>query len=370
MKYLNEDQELMLASIKEFVRNEIEPRVLEEMEIGNKCPLDLFDRARELGISNMMLPEEYGGIGESMVMHVAVVEEFAKVNLALSIACPQNMIAAMMLRVGTPEQKEAYMDELVNKGAGFSFTEPCAGSDASGIQSTAVLDGDEWVINGQKTWISFMTASEWTLCSAKTEHGVSSFLLNTNSPGVTKSKPFHKLGMHGSDTGELFLDNVRVPKIALIGKEGKGLHNVLGVLDEARLAVAAAAVGLAQEALDKAVAYSKERVAFGRPIASFQGLQWYAAEMATKISAARALVYEAAQEYDAGLPFGVTAAKAKFFAANMAQEVTNKAVQMCGGMGLMDDFGMERFYRDAKVCSITEGTDEILKLVVARDVFA
>lgn len=369
MPYLNEDQELMLDSVREFVAEELAPR-MDELEKENKFPSDLLARMKELGLNNMMLPEEHGGLGESMVAHVAIEKEVAKTSMVMAIAGTANMIADLMLRMGTPEQIEKYLPDLLEQGGGFAFTEPCAGSDSAGIQTTAAPDGDGWVINGQKTWISYMNQTDYFLCSARTENGVSAFLIDSKAEGFTKGQPFHKLGMRGSDTGELFFDNVRVPADALIGREGKGLHAVLAVLDEARLGVAACAVGLAEAALEKAVAYAKERTAFGRPIAGFQGLQWYGAEMATQIQAADALLFQVARDYDEGKPITVGAAQAKMFASKVALDVTQRAVQMCGGMGLMDDFGIERLYRDAKVCSITEGTDEILKLVIARKVFA
>ncbi len=369
MNYLNEDQELMLEAVREFVSGELEPRI-GELEKENKFPTDLLDRMKELGLNNMMLPEEHGGLGESMVLHMAIEKEIAKTSMVMAIAGTANMIAALMLRMGTPEQIEKYLPQLIEQGGGFAFTEPCAGSDSAGIETTAVREGDEWVINGQKTWISYMNQTDYFLCSAKTEAGVSAFLIDSKAEGFTKGQPFHKLGMRGSDTGELFFDNVRVSSDALIGKEGKGLHAVLGVLDEARLGVAACAVGLSEAALEKAVAYAKERTAFGRPIAAFQGLQWYGSEMASKIAAARSLLFEVARDYDEGRPITVGAAQAKLFASEVALDVTQRAVQMCGGMGLMDDFGIERLYRDAKVCAITEGTDEILKLVISRAVFA
>lgn len=369
MTYLNEDQELMLDSVKEFVANELAPR-MDELEKENKFPSDLLDRMKELGLSNMMLPEEYGGLGESMVAHMAIEKEVAKTSMVMGIAGTANMIANLMLHMGTPEQIDKYLPDLLEQGGGFAFTEPCAGSDSAGIQTTAVRDGDDWVVNGQKTWISYMNQTDYFLCSARTEAGVSAFLINSKTEGFSKGEPFHKLGMRGSDTGELFFDNVRLPADALIGAEGKGLHAVLGVLDEARLGVAACAVGIAEAALEKAVDYAKERVAFGRPIAAFQGLQWYAAEMDTQIAAARSLLFEVARDYDEGRSITVGAAQAKLFASKVALDVTQRAVQMCGGMGLMDDFGLERLYRDAKVCAITEGTDEILKLVISRSVFA
>ncbi|MEG2369238.1 MAG: acyl-CoA dehydrogenase family protein [Raoultibacter sp.] len=370
MSYLTEDEELMLDSVKEFAVEELRPRVMTDLE-NHTFPTDLLARMRELGLTNMSLPEEYGGLGSSMVAHVAIEKEVAKENMTMAIVGTSNMISSLLIKVGTQEQKDHFFPELLDTGAGFAFTEPCAGSDANGIVSSAVKDGDEWVLNGQKTFISYMHAIDWFLVSARTEEGgVSAFLVNKNTPGFSIGSVFHKLGMRGSETGELFLEDVRVPAIAMIGKEGKGLHCVLSVLDEARLGIAACAVGIAEAALEKAIEFTKQRVQFGRPVSANQGLQWYAAEMEARTAAARALLFEVARDFDEGKSINVGAAKAKFFAANAAIFVTDRAVQMCGGYGLTEEFGMERLYRDAKVCSITEGTDEVLKIVMSRQLFA
>ncbi|MEG2478495.1 acyl-CoA dehydrogenase family protein, partial [Gordonibacter sp.] len=373
MSYLNEDQELMLDAVREFAQTELRPRVLTELE-RDIFPYDLLDRMKELGLPLMAMPEEYGGLGESMVAHVAIEKEVAKENMTMALIGTNCVVASLIVRMGTQEQKDRYLPDLLETPGGFAFTEPAAGSDASGIEATAVKDGDEWVINGQKTFISFINQANYFLISARTNEtgdgGISAFLVPKDTPGLKLGSIFHKLGLRGSDTGELFFEDVRVPAIAMIGKENKGLHAALSLLDEARLGVASCAVGLAEAALEKSVEYVKGRVAFGRPLATKQGLQWYAAEMETKISAARALLFEVANDYDEGRSITVGAAKAKLFATSVAVEVTDRAIQMCGGYGLIEDYGVERLYRDARTCAIIEGTDEILKIVVSRQVLS
>lgn len=373
MSYLNEDQELMLDAVKEFAATEVRPRVLSDLE-QDVFPMDLLDRVKELGLPNMVLPEEYGGLGEEMVAHVAIEKEIAKESMTLALIGTNCVVASLIIRMGTQEQKDRYLPELLENPGGFAFTEPAAGSDAAGIQTTAVKDGDEWVINGQKTFISFVNQVDYFLISALTNEtgdgGISTFLVSKDAPGFKVGSLFHKLGMHGSDTGELFFEDLRVPAIALIGKENKGLHAALSLLDEARLGVASCAVGIAEAALERAIEYIKQRVAFGRPLSANQGLQWYIAEMDTKVAAARAMLFEVAKDYDEGKSITVGAARAKYFATKTASEVTDRAVQMCGGLGVTADYGVERLYRDAKMCSIIEGTDEILKIVVARAALA
>ncbi|MCL1846994.1 MAG: acyl-CoA dehydrogenase family protein [Coriobacteriia bacterium] len=361
----------MVSSAKEFIEAELKPRI-PELE-ANQFPADLIDKLHELGFMNMMLPEEYGGLGERMTTHMAIVEEFAKVNLTMAIVANQNMVGELLLDFATEEQKKLFFPKYSEDGnwAGFGFTEPTAGSDAGGIQTTAVKDGDDWIINGQKTFISYINICSAFLVSAKTnetdEGGISLFLVEKDLPGVEVGSIFHKLGMHGSETGELFFKDVRVPSIYMIGTENWGLPLVLKVLDEARLAIAMCGVGMAQGALDIAKAFVKEREQFGRKIKSFQGIKWYIAEMETKISAARALVYDVANDYDNGRLITVGTAKAKLFSAQMCMEVTDMAIQLCGGYGLVDDFGLERYFRDAKILSITEGTSEIMKVLIAQD---
>jgi alkylation response protein AidB-like acyl-CoA dehydrogenase len=364
--FLNEDQVLMVENAKEFAENEIKACV---PDIENEIfPQNLLEQLDELGYLNMYLPEEYGGISETMVTHMAIVEEFAKVNFMMAVVGNQNMVGELILKHGTEEQKEKFVAEP--GFIGFGFTEPTAGSDAAGIKTTAVKDGDEWVINGQKTFISYLNSCKAFLVSARTNEtgkgGISAFVVYADAPGVKIGSIFDKIGFRGSDTGELFLENVRVPAINMIGPENKGLNIALELLDSARLAIAACGVGIAQGALDKALAFVKQRETFGKPVITNQGIQFMLANMQTKIDAARALVYYTAELYDKGENINAWAAKAKLFASDMAQEVTRDAVQLCGGYGLCKDFDIERHYRDAMVLSITEGTNEMLRTVIAR----
>jgi butyryl-CoA dehydrogenase len=370
---LTEEQELMVNVAKEFAATEIRPEIPKIEQ--SQFPQQLMDRMFELGFRNMLIPEEFGGLGESMVSHLLITEEIAKESFVMAICGTTNTIGEILVEVANDEQKARLLPKYVAGGhiAGFGFTEPGAGSDAGGIQATAVKDGDYWVLNGQKTFISYINACDAFLVSARTNEtgkgGISTFLVEKSLPGFQIGSIFHKLGMRGSDTGEIFLKDVRVEAKNQIGPENKGLGVVLKVLDKARLSTAASAVGIAEGALAKAVDFIKERVQFGQSIASFQGIQWYVAEMQASILAARALVYESARAFDnnqAGA--GALSAAAKLVATETAVKVSEQAVQLCGGYGLIDDFGLERYYRDAKVTKILEGTSEILKIVVARSV--
>lgn len=373
MGYFNEDEELILDSVKQFCTEVIVPRVESDLE-KDTFPMDVLTQMRELGYVNANISEEWGGFGESMLFHCAMEREVAKVNLSMALAGCSNPIATLVQNVGTQEQKEAFLPGLVAGQGGLGFTEPTAGSDSAGIQSVAVKDGDEWVINGQKTFISYLDIFDWYLVSARTNEtskgGISAFLVHKDTPGFKIGSMFHKLGMHGSNTGELFLEDVRVPQLNMIGEENHGLHGVLAVLDEARMGTASCAVGIAEAALEKAIAFSTDRVAFGQPISKFQGISWYLAEMEMKVSAARALLYEVAKEYDEGNNITAGAAKAKLFASQVAVDVTDRAVQICGGYGITEDYGVARLYRDARVIPIIEGTDEVLKIVISRSILS
>lgn len=373
MNYLNEDQQLMLDSVKEFCEKKIDPRILTDIE-EDKFPDDVFAEMQDMGLTTLTLPEQYGGLGESMVLKSSVEREIAKHSMSLALIGTDCSVAHLLLRAGTPEQIERYMPMLQEKPGGFGFTEPGGGSDVAALQTVAKKDGDDWVINGQKTFISFVNQGDLFLIAARTNEtgkgGISTFMVHRDTPGFKVGSVFHKLGMKASDTGELFLDDVRVPQSAMIGPENKGMHAVLSLLDEARIGVAAVACGLAEAAIEKAAKFAKERIAFGGPIAMKQGIQWYFSDMSTKLSAADALLMEASRAYDEGLPVTVPAAKAKLYASDMALDVTAKAVQICGGYGLMDDYGVERLFRDAKCCAIIEGTSEMMKLVIARAALA
>ncbi len=373
MNYLNEDQELMLDSVRQLCEQHLDPIIDETIE-KDVFPDEILKMMQELGIPSLTLPEEFGGLGEGMVLKCAIEKEIAKHSMSMAFIGTDSSVAHLVLRTGTHEQIGHYLPKLLDKPGAFGFTEPTGGSDVAGLQTVARRDGDEWVIDGQKTFISYVNQCDVFLIAAKTAEtgkgGLSTFLVERGTPGFTVGSIFHKLGFRGSDTGELFLDGVRVSQSAMIGPENKGMRAVLSLLDEARIGVAAVACGIAEAAIEKARDFAKERIAFGGPVAAKQGIQWYFAEMEAKRAAAEALLMEAAQAFDAGQPITTAAAKAKLVASEMALEVTEKAVQICGGYGLMNDFGVERLYRDAKCCSIIEGTSEILKLVIAREVLA
>lgn len=367
----NDEEELILDSVREFSERIIEPRVQTDLE-NDVFPRDVLEQMREMGLPNITLAEKWGGMGQSKALHTAIEMEIAKINLTVALAGCSNGSATLLQRIGTPEQQQAFMPSLVKGGSGLGFTEPESGSDSNSITTTAVKEGNYWIINGQKTFISFIDVFDWFLVSARTNEtdkgGISAFLVHRDTPGFKIGSLFDKLGMRGSRTGELFLEDVRVPQLNMIGEENHGLRGVLSVLDDARIGTAACAIGIAEAAFEKAVEYAKQRESFGRAIYKHQGLSWYLAEMDTQIDAAHSLLFKVAHDYDAGKQITAGAAKAKLFACRTARFVTDYAIQICGGLGLMHDFGIERLYRDARMLPIIEGTDEILKIVIARDI--
>lgn len=368
MNYLNEEQELMLNAVKEFTEKELRPRIA-DIENDN-FPTDLYHKVLEMELPTFTLPSQYGGLDGATVAKVAMQTEMAKANMTMAMCSFDCSVASLLVKQGTDEQKKKYLPDLLDAPGGFGFTEPGAGSDSGGIQTYAVKEGDEWVINGQKTFISFCNQAKVFLVSAKTNEtepgGISTFLVHRDTPGFKVGSVFHKLGLHGSDTGELFFDDMHVPAVALIGPENKGLHGVLALLDEARIGIAACALGIAEESLDRAVTFAKERLAFGKPIATKQGLQWYIAEMATQMEAAKAYLYQTARMLDEGENITTAAALAKHVCTQAALYCSDKAVSINGGYGITADNEVERLYRDAKMCAILEGTDEIMKVVISR----
>ncbi|MBP1764242.1 MAG: acyl-CoA dehydrogenase [Firmicutes bacterium] len=372
MIMLTEEQELMVNVAKEFAVNELRPRS-KEINATEKIPQDLIKRAAELGFRGILIPEEWGGLGEKITTQLLIVEVLAQ-ECSVSGVFANNMIAHPLLACGTQMQKEKYLRKVANGEyyMGFAFTEACAGSDASAIQTTAVKNGDEWILNGTKIYISGVY-SDGFLVSAKTNEtapgGISAFLVEKNFPGFSVGAPYKKLGLHGSDTGEIYLKDCRVPAENMIGVENKGLHVVLSALDVGRLNVAAIACGFAKGAFDRAIAYAKERVQFGKPISQFQAIQHYAADMLKDIEVHRAMLYHAAALADAKKPFALEASIAKLACTEMACRVTDRAIQICGGVGLMEECEIERYFRDARVLPIVEGTSEIQKMIIARSIF-
>lgn len=375
---LTEEHELMRNIAREFAKNEVAP-VTKKLDQAHEFPYELVKRCAELNFLGIPIPEEYGGAGADAISECLIIEEIAKENgsLALIIDAHTSLGCMPLLLAGTEEQKQKFLLPAAKgeKLMSFGLTEPSSGSDAAASKTTAVLEGDEWVINGSKCWITNVGVAEIYIITAKTDpdkgaRGITAFIVEKGMPGFELGKMEKKLGLHSSNTGELIFRNCRVPKENMIGGLGKGFQLFMKGLDEGRIAISAMAVGMAQGALDRAVAYSKERIQFGKPIAEHQAIAFYIAEMATEIELARTMMYRVAAMRDAGVPFTQEAAMLKLFSSEMCVRVCDKAVQIHGGNGYSQDFEVERFYRDAKLLTIGEGTSEICKIVISRTVLS
>ena len=328
----------------------------------------------ELGSMGIPFPKELGGAGGDVLSYIITVEELSKVcgTTGVIVSAHTSLCASLLYENGTPAQKEKYLIPLAKgeKIGAFGLTEPGAGTDAAGQQTTAVLDGDNYILNGSKIFITNGGVADTFIVFAMTDksqgtRGISAFIVEKDFPGFSIGKKEDKLGIRASSTTELIFENCVVPKENLIGKEGKGFGIAMKTLDGGRIGIAAQALGIAEGAYEEAVKYMKERKQFGRPLSAFQGLQWMIAEMETKIEAAKLLVYKAAWLKQNKLPYSVDAAKAKLFAAEVAMDVTTKAVQIHGGYGYTKEYPVERMMRDAKITEIYEGTSEVQKMVIA-----
>ena len=328
-----------------------------------------------LGFLGLPFPEEYGGAGADNVSLAIVMEEIARVcgSTAITLDAHTSLCCEPIYLFGSEAQKQKYLPKLCSGewiGA-FGLTEPGAGSDAGATKTRAVRDGDEWVINGQKCFITNGSIADVIVITAMTDpqrgsRGISSFIIEKGTPGFRPGRDEEKMGLRGSVTSELFFEDCRIPAANLLGKENEGFKQFLTTLDTGRIAIAAMALGLAQGAFERALAYSKERVQFGQPICNFQAIQWMLADMATEIDAARLLVYRAAWLKDRGVRYTKEAAMAKLYTSEMAERVCYKAIQIHGGYGYTKEYEVERMYRDQRLCAIGEGTSEIQRLVIAR----
>ena len=370
--------EMIRKLCREFAENELEPRAVETDKTGIIDP-EVFKMAGKYGFSGITIPKEYGGMGSDYKALVIACEEFcAKDVSSSSILMSNSLSGAPFKNYGTEEQKQKYLVPLAKgeKLASFGLTEPGAGCDSGSVSTTAELQEDgSYILNGRKTFITLAPICDYVTIFAKTDlkagtHGITAFIVESNWEGFSTGKPEEKMGIHGSCTSDIILENVRVPKENVLGKVGKGFGLAMGTLDAGRVTVAAQALGAAKGALDEAVKYSKERVQFGRTISKFQNTQFELADMATKVEAARQMVYNAADMLDHGKNVTTEAAMAKYFASEVAVEVANKAVQIHGGYGYMREYAVERIYRDARILPIYEGTSEIQKLVISRAVLA
>jgi len=373
---MSENQRMVAQMVKDFAEKNIRPHVMEWDE-AQTFPIELFKQLGELGLMGVLVPEAYGGSGFGYFEYVSVIVEIAKVcgSIGLSVAAHNSLCTGHILAFANEEQKHRWLPKLATAewiGA-WGLTEANTGSDAMGMATTAVLDGDYYVVNGSKNWITHGKSGNVAVVMVRTgekgdSHGISALVIEKGTPGFTHGKKENKLGMRASETTELIFDNCRVPKENLLGAEGEGFKQAMKVLDGGRISIAALSLGIAKGAFEAAVKYSKERHQFGQPISSFQGISFKLADMATEIEAAELLILQAADLKNRGQQVTKQSAMAKYYASEVAVRCANEAVQIFGGYGYTKDFPVEKFYRDAKLCTIGEGTSEIQKIVIAREV--
>ena len=370
---LTKEQELVRQMVRDFAVNEVKP-IAAEIDVTERFPMENVKKMGELGVMGIPFSTEFGGAGGDVLSYIIAVEELSKVcaTTGVILSAHTSLCASLINENGTPAQKEKYLRDLCtgNKIGAFGLTEPGAGTDAAGQQTTAVLDGDNYILNGSKIFITNGGVADTFIVFAMTDKskgtkGISAFIVEKGFQGFSIGKKEDKLGIRASSTTELIFENCIVPKENLIGKEGKGFGIAMKTLDGGRIGIAAQALGIAEGALEEAIKYMKERKQFGRPISAFQGLQWMVAEMSTKIEAARFLVYKAAWLKENKQPYSVDAARAKLYAAEVAMDVTTKAVQLFGGYGYTKEYPIERMMRDAKITEIYEGTSEVQKMVIS-----
>jgi len=374
----SEEQRMFRRMVRDFAEKEVAPRA-EEIDETDRFPDDLFRRMGTLGILGLPFPEEYGGSGGSYSSLVIALEEVARVSgsLAIALDAHTSLCCEPIYLFGTDAQKQKYLVPLATgeQIGAFGLTEPQAGSDAGATRTRAVLDGDEWVINGQKIFITNGSIADVVVITARTDpdpeagtRGISSFIVERGTPGFQPGRDEKKMGLKGSVTSELFFEDCHIPAGNLLGRENEGFRQFLITLDAGRVAIAAMATGLAQGAFDRAVAYAQERVQFGRPISKFQAVRWMIADMATDIEAARMMIHRAAWLRERGERFTKEAAMAKLFATEMSERVCRQAIQIHGGYGYVREYEVERMYRDQRLCAIGEGTNEIQRLVISRQI--
>ncbi len=372
--HLTKEQQMLRKMYREFAENEVKP-LAQEIDEEERFPMETVEKMGKLGMMGIYFPKEYGGAGGDVLSYAMAVEEMAKVcgTTAVILSAHTSLCCAPIFEHGTEEQKRKYLPDLLSgkKIGAFGLTEPGAGTDASGQQTTAVLEGDHYVLNGSKCFITNGTVAETFVVFAMTDkkagnHGISAFIVEKSFPGFSVGKHEKKMGIRGSSTCDLIFEDCIVPKENLLGKEGKGFKIAMMTLDGGRIGIASQALGLAEGAIDEAVKYTKERVQFGRPISKFQNTQFQLADMACRAQAAQYVVYAAAMKKQNHEPYSDAAAMAKLFAAETASDVTRRAVQLFGGYGYTREYPVERMMRDAKITEIYEGTSEVQRMVIAK----
>ena len=370
---LSEEHIQLQQTFREFAENEVKP-LAKELDETERFPTETVQKMAEMGMMGLPIPEELGGSGVDQLGYVLAVEELSKVcaTTGIILSAHTSLCCWPIMTFGTEEQKEKYLKPLASgqKLGAFALTEPSAGTDASMQKSPAVLEGDHYILNGNKVFITNAGAADVFIVFAMTDkeqgtRGITAFILERDMPGFTMGKPENKMGLRASSTCELVFDNVHVPVENRLGAEGKGFKIAMATLDGGRIGVGAQAVGIAQGAIDEAVKFTRERIQFGRRISQFQNTQFTLADMQTRTDAARMLVWRAAAAEQEGRPYTHLAAMAKLFASETASYVTNRAVQLCGGYGYTKDYPVERMMRDAKVTEIYEGTSEVQRMVIS-----
>ncbi|MGE0367844.1 MAG: acyl-CoA dehydrogenase [Candidatus Dadabacteria bacterium] len=373
---LTEEQDLIKMTAKDFAAREVRPKAAENDREG-KFPKRLVDKMGELGFMGMMVPEEYGGSGLDCVSYVIALEELcaACASTGIIMSVNNSLVCAPILAFSSEKQKQEYLPDLASgkKLGCFSLSEPDAGSDPASMRTIALRKSDSYVINGAKAWVTNGAEADVMVLIAATDpskghHGISAFIIDMDNPGVKIAKLEHKLGIKATSTAQVYFEDCKVPNSAMIGQEGDGFKVAMTTLDGGRIGVATQAVGIGRAAFEEAVRYSKERQAFGRTISSFQGLQFMMADMATRLEASRLLTLQAAVMKDKHMNYSKESAMAKLYAAETAMWVTTKAIQIHGGYGYTVDYPVERHFRDAKITEIYEGTSEIQRVVIAREI--
>ena len=372
----SEEQELIAASARDFAEQYIRPHIMEWDE-SQHFPKDVLQKAGEMGFMGIFIPEEYGGSGLGYHEYVAIIEEIAKVDpsIGLSVAAHNSLCTGHIYYFGNEKQKKKWLPKLASGewiGA-WGLTEHNTGSDAGGMNTTAIKDGDYYILNGSKNFITHGISGHIAVVIARTgekgdSHGMSAFVIEKGTPGFSSGKKEDKLGMRASETAELIFDNCRIHKDNLLGQEGEGFIQSLKILDGGRISIAALSQGISKGAYEAALKYSKERVQFGKPISSFQGISFKLSDMATEIQASELLIHKAAFMKNNGEKVTTMGAMAKMYASEACVRISNEAVQIHGGYGYIKEYPVEKFYRDSKLCTIGEGTTEIQKLVIARNI--
>ena len=373
-----ENQKIISETIRDFSKREIIPNMYDWDE-RQFFPIELFKKIGELGMMGVLVPEEYGGAGLTYDEYVTIISEISQVcgSIGLSVAAHNSLCTGHILKFGNEEQKKQYLPKLASGeylGA-WALTEPVTGSDAMRMNTTAKKEGDFWIINGTKNFITHGASGDVIVVVARTgnlgdSRGISAFIVDASNEGVSSGKKENKLGMRASETAEVIFDNCKVPQSALLGNVGEGFIQAMKILDGGRISIAALSLGIAKGAYNAALKYSKERSQFGKTIANFQAISFKLADMATEISAAELLIYKSAFLINNNKPVTTESAMAKYFSSELAVKISSEAVQIFGGYGFVKDFPVEKYYRDSKLCTIGEGTSQIQKLVISKNILS